>query len=153
MATSTPSSLSRNRNEYADIYEFSSILGKREPAFGEDATIQPDAKRPARRGPPPPPPPPPAGDRESQDGNEFDLSSVSSSSGDEDENEVPAVFESDSKSRSGWSTKVTEGKMGTLVMSQLTLITSLELQSPFRPRVRRLARSKSSQLARTRHLL
>ncbi|PMD29661.1 hypothetical protein L207DRAFT_474815 [Hyaloscypha variabilis F] len=96
MATSTPSSLSRNRDEYTDIYEFSSILGKRGPAFGEHATIQPDAKRKRHT-------PPPAEGQDSQDGTEFDRSSATSSS--EDENEAPVVLESDSKPR---STKVRE---------------------------------------------
>ena len=140
MATPTPSSLSRNRDEYADIYEFSSILGKRGPAFVEHATIQPDAKRKRHT------PPPPEG-QDNQDGTGFDCSSATSSS--EDENEAPAVLESDSKPR---STKVREGKMGTLVISRLTLLTSLDLQSPFHPRPP-LARSKSRQLTRTLHLL
>jgi len=141
MATSIPSSISRNRHGYTDPIGCSSILRKREQPLGDDATIQPDAKRPARQVSPP------AEGRDSRYGTDFDPSSASSSS--EDENEAPAVLESDSNPR---STKVREGKMGTLVISQLILLTSLDLQSPFHP-LPPLARSGSRQLTRTLHLL
>ena len=50
----TPSSISRDAfaNRFNAV-EFSSILGKRERALGEDATTPPVAKRPAPQSPPP----------------------------------------------------------------------------------------------------
>ncbi|KAE8441310.1 hypothetical protein EG329_005505, partial [Mollisiaceae sp. DMI_Dod_QoI] len=53
---STPSSISRDNfsttwslQAFKDPTACSSLLGKRERGLGEDATIQPDAKRPAFR--------------------------------------------------------------------------------------------------------
>ena len=156
---STPSSISRDKSYtlwayYEDPTQCSSILGKRKQGSGEDATIQPDAKRPATQSPP---------SAEGRDYTEKDednyvntpSSGLSSSASDVDE---PEGLESDSKPKSArgtfyalpyislrsWDSGPARSQHGCIHHLQLTLLTSLKLQGPFRPR-RLLVRSKSRQ--------
>ena len=87
------SSISRDRDGDRDGAEdsaaCSSILGKRERALGEDATIQPDAKRPATQAPPP---------AKRLDGKDGNVSSSSSSASPSDVDE-PEGLEADSRAK------------------------------------------------------